>query len=98
MLEVHEKALNDIVGDVTDMKNIIKSIIQRVEKLELEVHMNNAEYKAERIEDFMEKFEEEGLYEFAVFINGLRAQNEPFNLNQVIERVKLFLQKHKKNN
>ena len=49
MLEVHEKALNDIVGDVTDMKNIIKSIIQRVEKLELEVHMNKAEYKAERI-------------------------------------------------
>ena len=45
----------------------------------------------------IERFDEEGLYEFAEFINGLRAQNQPFNLNQVIEGVKLILQKHKKN-
>ena len=30
------------------------------------------------------------------FINGLRSQNEPFNLNQVIDGVKLILEKHKK--
>jgi chromosome segregation ATPase len=98
ILAEHEKALNDIVGDVAEMKNIMKNIIQRVEKLETEVHVNKAEYKAERIEDFMEKFDEEGLYEFAEFINGLRSQNEPFNLNQVIEGVKLILEKHKKIN
>ena len=49
-----------------------------------------------RIEDFIERFDEEGLYEFADFINDLRGQNEPFNLEQIIKGAKLILEKHKK--
>ena len=96
ILEEHRRALNDIVGDVTEMKNIMKDIIQRVEKLESQVLIDKAEGKVARIEDFLERFDEEGLYEFAEFINDLRGQNEPFNLDQVIQGVKYILQKHKK--
>ena len=79
------------------MKNIMKDIIKRVEKLETQSYIDRAENKVARIEDFMEKFNEESLYEFADFIIGLRKQNEPFELNQVIEGAKYILEKQNKN-
>ncbi len=78
------------------MRNIINDIVKRVEALESQAIIDKVENKMIRIEDFIERFDEEGLYEFADFINDLRGQNEPFNLEQIIKGAKLILEKHKK--
>ena len=78
------------------MRNIINDIVKRVEALESQSIIDKVENKMIRIEDFIERFDEEGLYEFADFINDLRGQNEPFNLEQIIKGAKLILEKHKK--
>ena len=78
------------------MRNIINDIVKRVEALESQAIIDKVENKMIRIEDFIETFDEEGLYEFADFINDLRGQNEPFNLEQIIKGAKLILEKHKK--
>ena len=67
-----------------------------MEALESQSIIDKVENKMIRIEDFIERFDEEGLYEFADFINDLRGQNEPFNLEQIIKGAKLILEKHKK--
>ena len=96
ILNEHRKALDNIVEDITEMRNIINDIVKRVEALESQAIIDKVENKMIRIEDFIERFDEEGLYEFADFINDLRGQNEPFNLEQIIKGAKLILEKHKK--
>ena len=90
ILREHQRALNKITGDVEQMKNIINNIIQRIEKLESKIFNNEVEHKVEKIEEYLEKFDEKGLYEFAEFIIGLRNQNESFNLEHIIKGVKLI--------
>ena len=76
ILGEHQKALNRLTGDVQEMKDVIKNIIQRIEKLEAKLFTNQIENKAEKIEEYLDKFDENGLYEFAEFIIGLRNQKE----------------------
>jgi len=75
------------------MKDVIKNIIQRIEKLEAKVFTNQIEHKAEKIEEYLEKFDKNGLYEFAEFIIGLRNQNEAFNLDHILKGIKIINQK-----
>ena len=79
------------------MKKTIDNIIEKVTKLQLQIITNNAEHKADKIEYFLENFTEQGLYEFAEFIIGLRSQNQPFSLNEVVEGVKMIYETYKKN-
>ena len=97
ILNEHRKALDNIVGEIAEMKSIINDIIKRVEALESQAVIDKVENKKEKIDDFIERFDEEGLYEFADFINGLRGQNVYFNLEKVIKGAKIILEKHKKN-
>ena len=96
ILNEHRKALDNIVGDIAEMKSIINDIIKRVEALESQAVIDKVENKKEKIDDFIERFDEEGLYEFADFINDLRGQNLPFNLEKIIKGAKIILEKHKK--
>ena len=94
----HNKALQKIANDVDEMKKTIENINEKILKLQIQMDTNNAENKVERIEDFLERFTEKGLYEFAEFINDLRSQNQPFNLDHVIKGVKIIYEKYKNNN
>jgi DNA repair exonuclease SbcCD ATPase subunit len=90
ILNEHQKALNSLTGDIKEMKDIIQNIIQRIEKLERKVYTYQVEHKMEKIEEYLEKFDENKLYEFAEFIVGLRNQSEPFDLDIIIKGIKLI--------
>jgi hypothetical protein len=87
--------LNDIAGDVFEMKKTIDNIVEKVTKLELQLVSNNVQNKIDKIENFLENFTEEGLYEFAKFITDLRIQNQPFGLNEIIEGAKFLKDKYR---
>ena len=75
------------------MRNIINNIVQRIEKLEMKLIEERAQNKAEKIEIYLEKLEEEKLYEFSEFILDMRNQNEPFNLDDIFKGIKIILNK-----
>ena len=91
----HSKALQNIASDVSEMKKSIENISENIYKLQIRANAKDAQYKVERIEDFLDKFTEKGLYEFAEFIIDLRSQNQPFNLDHIVEGVKLIYEKYK---
>ena len=93
ILKEHQKVLDNLTGDVKEMREIINKIIHRIEKLETKMIEERAENKAEKIAEYLEKFDEEKLAEFAVFIIELRNQPEPFNLDDIIKGVKIILNK-----
>ena len=93
ILGEHQKALNRLSGDVQEMKDAIQNIIQRIENLEAKVFTIQIEHKAEKIEEYLDNFDENELYEFAEFIIGLRNQNEAFNLDYIIKGIKIINKK-----
>ena len=96
VLKEHQKILNNLIGDVKEMREIINNIVQRIEKLETKMIEERAENKAEKIEEFLAKFDDDKLYEFSEFILDMRNQTEPFNLDDIIKGIKIIL--NKKNN
>ena len=93
VLREHQKRLDNLTSDVKEMRNIINNIVQRIEKLEMKLIEERAQNKAEKIEIYLEKLEEEKLYEFSEFILDMRNQNEPFNLDDIFKGIKIILNK-----
>ena len=57
VLKQHQKILNDLTGDIKEMKEIVNNIVQRIEKLEAKLIEERAENKVEKIGEILEKFE-----------------------------------------
>ena len=96
VLKEHQKILNSLTNDIKEMKEIVNNIVQRIEKLETKLIEERAESKAEKIEEILEKFDEDKLYEFSEFILDMRNQPEPFNLDDIIKIIKIILNKKNK--
>ena len=80
------------------MKEIINNIIHRIEKLETKMIEERAENKAEKIAEYLDKFDESKLAEFSEFIIEIRNQPEPFNLDDIIKGVKIIANRKNKGN
>ena len=96
VLKEHQKILNSLTNDIKEMKEIVNNIVQRIEKMEAKLIEERAESKAEKIEEILEKFDEDKLYEFSEFIVDMRNQPEPFNLDDIIKGIKIILNKKNK--
>ena len=70
----------------------IKKIEERMEKYERGIIQN----KADKIIDYLDKMNNNGLYEFANFILDLRNIDRPFNLENILNGVKLIAEKNPK--
>ena len=88
--------MNDLTGDIKEMKEIVNNIVQRIEKLEAKLIEERAENKVEKIGEILEKFDEDKLYEFSEFIIDMRNQPEPFNLDDIVKGIKIILNKKNK--
>mgnify|MGYP003571438304 FL=1 len=67
----------------------IKKIEQKIEKMERE----KIQEKANTIMELIEKMNDNELYEFAEFILYLRNMNDPFNLDDIKDGIKLIKEK-----
>ena len=63
-----------------------------MEKYERRIIQN----KADKIIDYLDKMNNNGLYEFANFILELRNIDRPFNLENILNGVKLIAEKNPK--
>ena len=69
--------------------NRIKKLKSKIEKMERE----KIENKANSIFDIIDKMNENELYEFADFILYLRNMNDPFNLDDIMNGIKILKEK-----
>ena len=97
ILKRHEEAILDLTKDVSDMKiqmegvlKRIKEIENRVEKLETSQIQNHAD----KIIDYLDKMNEDGIYEFANFILEIRKMGKPFKLEHIMKGAKLIIEKN----
>ena len=68
----------------------IKEIENRVEKLETSQIQNHAD----KIIDYLDKMNEDGIYEFANFILEIRKMGKPFKLEHIMKGAKLIIEKN----
>ena len=97
ILKEHQKVLCNLTGEIKEMRDIVNNIVQRIEKLETKMIEERAENKADKIQEFLEKFNEDKLVEFSEFIIDIRNQPEPFNLDDIIKGIKIIFNKKNKN-
>ena len=79
------------------MKVQMKEVLERLKKLEgrLEkIERGDIQKKAYKIFKFLDKMNDNGLYELANFILELRNMNRPFNLQNVVDGVKIIAEKN----
>ena len=96
VLKRHEESILNLTGDVSEMKKQmnevlirLKNLEQRVEKVERSLIDN----KANSILEYLDKMNDEQLYEVANFILELRNLKKPFNLEKILNGIKLIVGK-----
>ena len=98
ILKKHEEAIIDLTGEVTGMKRQMAEVLERLKKLEERMEKYERgmiQNKADKIIDYLDKMNNNGLYEFANFILELRNMERPFNLENIINGVKLIAEKNR---
>jgi len=89
----------DLTGDVADMKKQMSQVLIRIKKLEerMEKYERGViQNKADEIIDYLDKLNDDGLYEFANFILELRNWERPFNLDNIKKGIKIIAEKYPK--
>jgi chromosome segregation ATPase len=97
VLKKHEEAILNLTGDVSNMKVQMKEVLERLKKIEgrLEkIERGDIQKKADKIFKFLDKMNDNGLYELANFILELRNMNRPFNLQNVADGIKIIAEKN----
>ena len=74
-----------------ELKAQVNLVMNKVNSLEEKIINDNIKIKKDRIGDFVDKMSEEQMYEFATFILELRAGNNPYNLDIVLDGAKMIL-------
>ena len=98
ILQKHEEAIINLTGDVTDMKKQMSDVLIRIKKIEDEIEKmkkEQIEEKTKTIFDYIENMDDNELYEFANLIIDLRNMEKPYDLNKVIDGIKMILKKYK---
>ena len=91
ILNAHQEAINKIFSDMDELKAQVNLVMNKVNSLEEKIINDNIKIKKDRIGDFVDKMSEEQMYEFATFILELRAGNNPYNLDIVLDGAKMIL-------
>ena len=79
------------------MKIQMKEVLERLKKIEgrLEkIERGDIQKKVDKIFKFLDKMNDNGLYELANFILELRNMNRPFNLQNVADGIKIIAEKN----
>ena len=99
ILQKHEESIFNLAGNVTEMKKQMNNVLGRIKNIENEIEImkkEQIEEKAKTIFDYIENMNDDELYEFAQLIIDLRNMEKPYDLNKVIEGIKMILKKYKK--
>ena len=87
-----------MTGDVSNMRRQMNEVIERIKKIEERMEKYERgiiQNKADKVIDYLDKMNNNGLYEFANFILELRNMERPFNLEHIINGVKLIAEQNK---
>ena len=97
ILKQHQNAILNLTGEVNEMKKQMNEVLERIKKIEDRMEKCervNIQNKADKIIDYLDKMNDNGLYELANFILELRNMNRPFNLQNVADGVKIIADKN----
>ena len=78
------------------MKKTMNQILLKIKNLEdriKRIERNSIENKADKIFEYIDKMNDDELYEIANFILDLRNLKKPFSLEQILEGIKLIADK-----
>ena len=81
------------------MKKQMNEVLERIKKIEDRMEKCerlNIQNKADKIIDYLDKMNDNGLYELANFILQLRNMERPFNLDHIMNGIKMILEKNPK--
>ena len=99
ILKQHQNAILDLTGEVNEMKKQMNEVLERIKKIEDRMEKCervNIQNKADKIIDYLDKMNDNGLYELANFILQLRNMERPFNLDHIMNGIKMILEKNPK--
>ena len=81
------------------MKKQMNEVLERIKKLEdrMEKYERNLiQDKANKIYEFLDMLNDNGLYEFANFILELRNMEKPFGLQNVLDGIKIIAEHNRR--